>query len=563
MMNNSISAQPKQINTEGGVYSIFCVTLFALLPLLYSRTIFDPTQNPHIIGGLFLIVVFCFTLFRKQVDFKHSFGLIDIAWIGYIGFSLQGGLHSRDTSIAFFELGKIVFSYFLYILFLPCFKQKNSYLFSSLAVSLVSVFQMAVVICQKNIGWDIFGSSSNLYGTMTHSNVLSECIIFIFPLTIYGILRGKKVERIISVAGFISSFFLIVILKTRAIWVSFAIATIVILALLVKTNTMKSVFISITRYKKLIIITASGILLLLTTFVFHDVNDFRAHIQSLLRFDSSGRTTIWASTIPIIKEHFWFGVGVGNFRFYIPKTIGAFIQRPHNDYLWICSEAGIFGLLAFVAICLLMIKKIIDNIKTLHGEKLIISYIALFGIITYLVDSFFAFPKERPYNLVFFAFFIAIPFAISPSKSISTIQLKVLAPLLISISIFFLIFNCYRYNGERLLKAFVSNSDLTPQERLCKLQAIKPWAYKADPFSIPIKHYEAMALLGMGNVTEAKKCFFDAYKIYPYQPDVLLNLGTACEITGERKYAKRFYREAIASDGNDIRPKLNLAVVEY
>jgi tetratricopeptide (TPR) repeat protein len=126
-----------------------------------------------------------------------------------------------------------------------------------------------------------------------------------------------------------------------------------------------------------------------------------------------------------------------------------------------------------------------------------------------------------------------------------------------------LIFNCFRYNGERLLKTVISNPDLTPPQRLSKLQAIKPWAYKVDPFSIPVKYYEGMALLGLGNIPEAKECFVEAYKIYPYQPDVLLNLGSACEVTGDREKAKRFYREAIMADNRDVRPKLNLAVVEY
>lgn len=548
--------------TEGD-YSAFCVLIFALLPLLYSSAIFDPTQNPHIIGGMFIAMAFCFSLLFRRLDGNYGLKIIDVLWIIYIGFALQGVFHSRDVSIALFELGKIFFTYFLFILFQTNQGQGTALLSSSVAVSLVCVFQMIVVLCQKYIGWNIYGSESRFFGTMTHANVLSECMAFAFPLTLFGAIIGKKLPRILCCAGLISCFLLIVTLKTRAIWVGIIIAVVVVFFLLIKNNSVKPLLKWTAKYRKVLLSTASIMALLSGAFVFLDIKDFGNHLRTLAHLDTSGRADIWTKTINIIHEHFWFGVGLGNFRFYIPKTIGAFIQRPHNDYLWIPSETGIFGLLAFLAICFVALKKIFSNIKLLQGERLLINYCILFGFITYLIDSFFAFPKERPYNLVFLAFFIATPFSLSSPKSIVAIKIRVLALFLIGISAVFLVVNCFRYDGERLLKSAISNSALSPQQRLCTLQAINPWAYTADPFSIPIKYYEGMALLGVGAVAEAKQCFFRAYDVFPYQPDLLLNLGTACEITGEREKAKRFYRESIAAEGNDVRPKLNLAVLEY
>jgi tetratricopeptide (TPR) repeat protein len=419
------------------------------------------------------------------------------------------------------------------------------------------------VLCQKNIGWNIYGSSSKFFGTMTHANVLSECMVFAFPLTVFGAIIGRKVARILCCAGLISSFFLIVTLKTRAIWVGFIIASIFVFLLLLKNNYIKPLLNKMKLYKISLLSIMTVMLILTIGYIYHDIKDFSDHLRTLANLDSSGRTIIWAKTIQIIHNHFWFGIGLGNFRFYLSKTFGAFFQRPHNDYLWILSETGILGLLAFLSICFFVLKKIFKNTKLLSGEKLFINYCVLFGFIAYLVDSFFAFPKERPYNLVFLAFFMAIPYSTSPKKPMTSLNFKLTAIGMAIIASFFLVFNCFRYDGERILKAVVSNKDPTLKERIEIIRSIKPWAYKADPFSIPVKYYEGMALLGIGNVHDAKECFSQAYTTYPFQPDVLLNLGTACEVTGERNKAKQLYKEAIQADWSDVRPKINLAVVEY
>lgn len=562
-MNQKLSLKITQLNKECGIYAAFCVAVFAVLPLLYSPTIFDPTQNPHLIGGLCIVMLFCFSLLFIRLEKSYKCGIIDVAWVVYIVFALLSLFHSRDSSIALFELIKILFTYFLFVLFQINRDQKSAWISSAVAVSFVCLFQGAIVILQKNIGWDIYSSNSEFFGTMTHANVLAECIVFAFPLTVCGILLGTKATKTISTIGFVCSLFLIITLKTRAIWVSFAIAALIVLLLLIKNTKLQDINKWIAQYRRGVFVVAIILVMATITYVFHDIKDFSNHLRTLLILDSSGRTIIWTETIHFISEHFWFGVGLGNFRFYLPKTIGAFIQRPHNDYLWVLSEIGVWGLIGFLATFYISLKQLYTNIRTLTGEKLIITFCAFFGLIVYLVDSFFAFPKERPYNLVFLAFFLATPIASSSAKSFTNIKSKYFIPFIIIISTGCLWFCCLRFNGEKNLKTVFTDIKIQPEQRLVMLQKINPLIYKVDPVTMPVKYYEGMAWLSLNNIQQAKDCFQEAYKTYPFQPDVLLNLGTANEIMGSRELAKRFFKEAIRADYSDIRPKVNLAVIEY
>lgn len=73
------------------------------------------------------------------------------------------------------------------------------------------------------------------------------------------------------------------------------------------------------------------------------------------------RLVIWKNTVQMGKDHFWRGVGLGQFdlvypayakpedRFYIPETQfwNDYIHHAHNEYLHLFSELGFFGLAFF------------------------------------------------------------------------------------------------------------------------------------------------------------------------------------------------------------------------
>jgi putative inorganic carbon (hco3(-)) transporter len=64
------------------------------------------------------------------------------------------------------------------------------------------------------------------------------------------------------------------------------------------------------------------------------------------------RLQLWDLTLPVIGENLLWGVGLNNFRL-IPE-VRYFLSHPHNQLLDIAVEMGIFALIAYVSILLLM-----------------------------------------------------------------------------------------------------------------------------------------------------------------------------------------------------------------
>lgn len=57
---------------------------------------------------------------------------------------------------------------------------------------------------------------------------------------------------------------------------------------------------------------------------------------------TSGRSTIWLYSLPMIQENPWFGYGVNSFQIYSPLQVDA-----HNSYLKVIFETGVIGLVLY------------------------------------------------------------------------------------------------------------------------------------------------------------------------------------------------------------------------
>jgi putative inorganic carbon (HCO3(-)) transporter len=69
------------------------------------------------------------------------------------------------------------------------------------------------------------------------------------------------------------------------------------------------------------------------------------------------RLELWRSSLNLIREHPWFGVGLGSFqaayrtRYVLPSAWQEFnLEHPHNVYLDHWTRLGLLGLLAGVAV---------------------------------------------------------------------------------------------------------------------------------------------------------------------------------------------------------------------
>lgn len=112
-----------------------------------------------------------------------------------------------------------------------------------------------------------------------------------------------------------------------------------------------------------------------------------------------GRATVMMAAVLVFADHPLLGVGPGQFKYYSAEygnRLGLRIlegnREAHSLYLGIAADYGIFGLLAFLALCLLPVWTILRARHTLAALQPELHYVALgfaFAMIAYLASGIF------------------------------------------------------------------------------------------------------------------------------------------------------------------------------
>jgi tetratricopeptide (TPR) repeat protein len=296
------------------------------------------------------------------------------------------------------------------------------------------------------------------------------------------------------------------------------------------------------------------------------------------------RISMWENTNQIIQKNYLFGIGAGNWQIHFSENgldkfpdpavrngITTF-QRPHNDFLWVFSETGIIGFLAYIAIFSVLIYYLIRLFKNSENIKSIWLYSALIASISgYLFIALTDFPFERiEHQLLLFLLFAIIfseyysKFIFSANNKLPLFKLKYIVLLfIISISISFVV-SSNRYQGElhnHLL--YEAHKSLNWNAMIEEADKSQNNFYKIDPTSVPIYWYKAVAEFSLGNNLQAKLDFEKAYKIAPYNIHVLNNLATCYANLGQTNKAIEYFNKALSISSNFEESILNLSGLYY
>ena len=128
----------------------------------------------------------------------------------------------------------------------------------------------------------------------------------------------------------------------------------------------------------------------------------------------TGRIYIWRNTIPKIKEHFWFGVGIDNYlnafdKPLIDKKSNGYVEKAHNEYLQIMLCEGVITGIVYIGFIMGVGVK---NIKTKDN----IYYALLLGFACYSIQAFFGISITRVSPI----YFIVIGLLIGNKKTKQT-----------------------------------------------------------------------------------------------------------------------------------------------
>lgn len=231
---------------------------------------------------------------------------------------------------------------------------------AALAETIYSFYQFKIKVAPLAT-WEDAESELHLtrvYGTLRNPNLLGGYFVAVLPLAVAGALAWKGVARYVAGALALLGPLALYVTYSRGAYVGLA-AEIGVLALFGLAAGW--------RYRRTWVLAAIGLVLVGVGlwWAWDHVPAFQARIASILtpRGDSSNsfRMNVWRSTLDLIRDSWFLGVGIGNDAFrhaYSLYMISGFeALGAYNIFLEWAAEAGVFGLAAFLWLVLAAIAR--------------------------------------------------------------------------------------------------------------------------------------------------------------------------------------------------------------
>ncbi|HMQ08130.1 MAG TPA: O-antigen ligase family protein [Saprospiraceae bacterium] len=415
-------------------------------------------------------------------------------------------------------------------------------------------------------------------GRMSHKNEFSNAMMWMIPFLSYGVYKWKIPLKVFGIFALCSLITLIILLKTRAVWLGILTASYLFSLLMVIFHEK----IHIPSLLRKILITgmiAAPLSLLVIYLLGKPADDFSIMGRLYSFFDTQSphnifRLKVWSGTWNLITDHFWWGIGPGMWKtLFLPYLSGAFSDmtqtvwgRPHNDFLWVFAEKGVFGFLAFCsffAALFMMGWQIVQRSSDRDTVIMILLYLS--ALIAYIVISFFAFPLERVNNIVYIGIVssgIIVEYhkLFGRNKQINSLRLVFLPALL-----FFLFGFYYSVEGIEQEKNMAQWEFLMNREEYSKAlyfaeQSRNPMI-KLDIASRSADEMIALSLERMGNYKKSMEALDKALILFPEKPRMLNQKAVLYFQMGEFEKALPYARRAREIVPGDKKLNYDLAAI--
>jgi hypothetical protein len=369
----------------------------------------------------------------------------------------------------------------------------------------------------------ISGNASTCLGTMGIRNTWASAQFLLLPFCVYSIKKWPAIGIISSIVITIS----LLLLFNRASILALAVSSLVAAFYLKKSW----------RYFIL-----AGLIVVAVVCI---LNPKFLDSQSL-----QNRFATWKATNELVRENPFFGIGINNWALEIPRYAHLMLesnlnneliyQRPHNDFLWVLSEAGIFGFICYAGI---FVFGLFYAIKTRN-------VLALAGIAGYLVIASLSFPKERAFHSMLLVAYLA--FAVRDCRYVR-IRLPVRIALFAILGLAIAEFGLCHNSEIHIRKMAMAHDMKNWPEVLAESKKISP-VRTMDLFTRPVSWYTAQAHYGLGDNKQTILDNFRAFKHSPNNIFVLHRMGEMFEGLGDLKAADVFYTRAL-----NIQPEFEFA----
>ena len=288
---------------------------------------------------------------------------------------------------------------------------------------------------------------------------------------------------------------------------------------------------------------------------------------------------IGLSSVPMFIDHFFFGVGIGNWRVQYPSYQewfwpdwelhrNLYQANAHNDYVEIVSELGLLGSIFFFWLIVAFFRTWLYVIRRLTADNFIIlgPVIATLGI---SVSAVFSFPFKQPVPILFVMTYLALisccysflqPSGVKAYFKIpyrSNFVRPVAAALLFIATITLFVYHYNLYISE--LNYRTSVSSLKAGQYRNAYNAAKK-AYEHNPIRSDLLWLEGTSQLRLGDIDAAIANYKKVLQDYPDSPNTLNNLATAYRAQGNIMAALETYQHLVRIQPSNMQLKINYGI---
>lgn len=540
---------------QTGFY-IFFTALIVVLPLIYSDKILDPSLLPRLLTlslvlVLFLLPLFSRKFFRKQntAVLRNPLYLFMLAYALITAVSMFFAINYRegfyDTAKSFVMLILAAVAGVFFVSNPGWYKKIPLLVLVSAAISLLIGFNQylnEVLLSTSELLPDGRPVIYLVDGLMAHKNQYAISLLLMLPFLGFGIYNSRGLFRPAFILITTLTVLMLIILETRSTWVGLILGSAAAVFSILGFGKFFGVGAKVRKSLLGLSLLVALALAVGVSFAGRDNPDsFFSRLRSITDPGAGNnvyRLKIWDLTTKMIADKPLQGVGAGNWKinsaYYFADYDFSKSQlnwiRPHNDFLWVFSEKGIIGFLAFASIfvyAVFLILKVLGS--EISRDRKIYILLMFAGITGYVAVSIFTFPLERinhqVYLMLMLAGIIGIHYETKPPQPVRINRLALVVPALIllvfSISYSISVMKLETKVKQARMAQFAGNWN-----KMLQLSVDLPTTFRnIDAEAVPVAWYAGLAHASMNQPDKALPYYLRASTQHPTRVMVLNNLG--------------------------------------
>jgi len=355
------------------------------------------------------------SFFRKIFLFFQSFKPVE----NFLNWPIAIFLFFTFLSVIFSQIpllslrgyiGKTLEFVFLYFSFLECMNSKKR-----IKIFLTVYFISFALICINGIfqhfaGWEFIhrhlGEGGRISSSLRQPNDFGAYLIIFIPVLFFlSVFSGgkrtgmseKPVASISLIARVAMFFFFIVSLAclgltfSRGAWLAFVLS--LFLAGCKKLKFFIPCCILIVAFLGTVTLNlkerSDGMSQYISRFMkAANQDDRKAALQQFVDYDNN-RMVYWRGTKRIVKDYPFFGTGLNTYSQIISRYKQNYGGYPHNCYLQMTVETGLFGIMSFLWMLFVLFRNSLKGLRLIKDQ---VHWLLLFGFLTgllaFLIHSF-------------------------------------------------------------------------------------------------------------------------------------------------------------------------------